>query len=97
MKNRKSSDARPTATHLSGPSSEVGTGPVFGAATLANGTWAACSTSPRWVSMPAALEIAFCTAAKSAGGTDLSTSSATLSLLTAPAATLVCSTVLSTP
>ena len=52
MKNRNSSVARPTPTHLSGPSSVVGTGPALGAATLANGTWAACIASPRVVSMP---------------------------------------------
>ena len=54
-------------THLSGPSSEVGTGPAFGVSTLANGTWAACIVSPRAVSMPAALATASWSAAKSAG------------------------------
>ena len=67
MKNRKSSVAKPMPTHLSGPSRVVGTGPAFGVSTLANGTWAACITSPRAVSMPAALVTACWSAAKSAG------------------------------
>ncbi len=75
-------------------------GDMLGASTFAafaNAIWLTASVSPRSASMPAALETAFCSAGSSAAGTDLSTISATLSLFTAPGATFVRMTVLSTP
>src|ERR671914_629630 len=97
MKNRNSSEASPIATHLIGPSSEVGTGPAFGTSGLANGTWAACIVSPRSSSTPAALATASWTEPNTSAGTDLSTSTATFRRLTAPGATSVRSTRLPTP
>src|SRR3954453_16211995 len=75
------------------------TGPAAGvvAAGLANATWLTLSTSPRFVSTPAAADTAFLIWATCAGGTDLSTTRPTLRRLTWPAATFVRWTTLSTP
>src|SRR6476469_10010601 len=97
MQNRKSRLARPRPSHLSGASSVVGTGPVFGVTGLANAIWAAWIVSPREVCTPAAAAIVCLSWATVAAGIDLSTISATLSLLVAPGATSVLLTVLSTP
>jgi hypothetical protein len=64
---------------------------------LAKATWLTVMVSPRLGVMPAAAPSADWSCATVAGGTDLSTSTATPSLLIAPGATLVCSTVLLTP
>ena len=53
---------------------------------LANANWEAEIVSPRAGVTPAAAAIVFCSWATVAGGTDLSTISATLSLLIAPGA-----------
>src|SRR3954468_16549658 len=96
MKNRNRRLARPRPTHLSGPSIVVGTGPALGVAGLANAIWAACIVSPRAVLKPTAAPTVDFSDWKTAGGTDLSTSSAMSTLLTPPMAFLVLVTFLGT-
>src|SRR3954467_13451843 len=96
MKNRNNRLARPRPTHFSGPSIVVGTGPALGVAGLAKAICAACIVSPRAVLKPAAAPTVDLSEGNTAAGTDLSTSSAMSSLLTAPPATLVLVTFLPT-
>jgi hypothetical protein len=64
---------------------------------LANSIWVVLIVSPRVVSTPAADATVVSSPVTTSAGTDLSTSSATLSLLMAPGATLVSRTFLLTP
>ena len=100
MSTRKTSDAIPIPAILSTPKSDAGIGSPPGAAAFgagANETVETASVSPRFASTPARLATALFSEATWAGGTDLSTSSATSRRFTVPGATLVCSTVRSTP
>ena len=100
MKKRKSRLARPIPTYFSGPRRAGGTGRPAGPATglgLAKITVLWVIVSPRLGLIPAAAATAFFSWVAWAAGTDLSTSSATSSLLMAPGAIFVCVTVLSTP
>ena len=92
--------ARPMPAYLSGAMKAGGTGRPAGpgaALGLAKATVLLVIVSPRLGSMPAAAATAFCSSVAWAAGTDLSTSSATSSLLTLPGAIVLRVTVLLTP
>src|SRR3954453_14147278 len=94
MKKRNRSIARPRKIHLAIPMAPAVGLALAGAFGLAKATWETVIVSPRAWSMPAAVAMAFCSVLTSAGGTFLSTTTATFWRLTWPGATFVRSTVL---